>query len=469
MRSFIFIILFQILAGMLWAQNNIAGYEFWFNNAIEQRTKIDAFTNDLDITIDTQHLSDGLHTVHLRCFDSEMFFSAPITGFFFKKGNSLISSASIVAYRYWFNNNLQQMQTENISPLSSVDFNLNIDTQHLPEGINSICLQVKDNMGQWSGVLTQNFLKTGGNFISKYQYWFNDRFDALKEYTFEPNALGTTNIAIDASKINNGLNTVHVRYLDNFGKWSSTLSQFFIKTSSNDLSNRHIAMVQYWFNNEFEQAISTMTDVQSKAFELNGIDLSHLADGLHTMHIRFIDNNGLSTHAESVYILKQAHADQHMQGLTAFEYWFDNDFGNRYTELIPNSPIILNHDYWIDFGQQQMGTRRLSFRYVDSKGLWSVVSTSDVYHWPVATQTHEFENNRLKVYPVPANEFIFVEMLDAKPQNTIELIDINGKVLQMFFSNNSKEKIDVSSLLPGLYLLRVSGDSDSQTIRFLKK
>jgi len=57
------------------------------------------------------------------------------------------------------------------------------------------------------------------------------------------------------------------------------------------------------------------------------------------------------------------------------------------------------------------------------------------------------------VYPNPVDDYLFVQHTDAN-NHTLQLIDINGKIISSIISNNSTNKIDVFNLPAGIYLLR---------------
>jgi hypothetical protein len=63
--------------------------------------------------------------------------------------------------------------------------------------------------------------------------------------------------------------------------------------------------------------------------------------------------------------------------------------------------------------------------------------------------------NQLTVFPNPANDIIKISVL----YNTrIEIINLNGQILQSFNVNGTNVPVDISSLSSGLYILKASSN-----------
>lgn len=77
------------------------------------------------------------------------------------------------------------------------------------------------------------------------------------------------------------------------------------------------------------------------------------------------------------------------------------------------------------------------------------------------------ESSELKIFPNPADELINV-LLPPEFQNaTIELINVNGKSLQVFSSINSSQQINVSQLREGIYLLQLRNGREIFSEKFI--
>jgi len=72
--------------------------------------------------------------------------------------------------------------------------------------------------------------------------------------------------------------------------------------------------------------------------------------------------------------------------------------------------------------------------------------------------------NRISVYPNPVSDILYINM---KGNNAdIQLFDITGKILREI-NNFQSDRIDVSSLVTGIYLLKIKADGSSRVIRIV--
>jgi hypothetical protein len=80
--------------------------------------------------------------------------------------------------------------------------------------------------------------------------------------------------------------------------------------------------------------------------------------------------------------------------------------------------------------------------------------------------TPKNDNVYFNVYPNPTNDYIFIGIdMDVKA----EIVDMNGRILvsNISVSANSAERVDVSSLPTGIYMIRVFGDDYTSTQRVI--
>jgi hypothetical protein len=84
----------------------------------------------------------------------------------------------------------------------------------------------------------------------------------------------------------------------------------------------------------------------------------------------------------------------------------------------------------------------------------------------------ELNENDIVLYPVPANDQVFVQLNDIKSNSVhIKIINIIGQtVFEREFDNSSnKLKLDISNLNQGVYLFEISVDDSSITKRLIKQ
>jgi hypothetical protein len=86
----------------------------------------------------------------------------------------------------------------------------------------------------------------------------------------------------------------------------------------------------------------------------------------------------------------------------------------------------------------------------------------------LTTDIIEFiEGQNLNIYPNPVNSELTVELSPGEVKS-IEIFDLTGKSLYFIQPNIGRIKIDVGSLNPGLYILRLRLQNSSVQTKLIK-
>lgn len=103
---------------------------------------------------------------------------------------------------------------------------------------------------------------------------------------------------------------------------------------------------------------------------------------------------------------------------------------------------------------------RLAISETDKPVLYSAVATVDA---PCARLS------QMKIYPNPTSGLLTVA-LGNLPDGfaTIELLDIAGKLIKRFHTNNQLSTLDLQGITPGSYFLKVQNGSSSESIKIVK-
>ena len=154
-----------------------------------------------------------------------------------------------------------------------------------------------------------------------YCYWVDENHAEAKKTTLSTNKLDAT---IDVSSLSPGMHTLFVRARKNNGGWSSTKASHFFK-----MLDPTTVKTYYWFDDN-ENSRFEVTKVNGETFM---IDVSHLSDGTHTLHVR-MEGEGATSATVSNQFLK-------FTGSFDAYYWFDNETERReFTNAGGNAMLI---------------------------------------------------------------------------------------------------------------------------------
>lgn len=394
---FTLIVLMYLSLFMMWstplvkAQNKINRYEYWFDNNYAGRviTNITPVTNfQLNSNIATTGLNDGLHTFHIRFMDDSSKYSSVLSSFFLKIGNQTTSSPVMNTYEYWFDHDYANRVQGTLPAQQNIQILLNASAALLNTGLHTFHIRFKDSNEQWSSILSQFFLKTEQQIntninLVAYEYWFDH--DYANKVTSPLSGNTNENIVanIPTVGLNNGLHTFHIRFKDNENKWSSVLSQFFLKEELQNISNATITQYEYWFDSDYANRISVNLPGNTNQQVLTNISANTLNNGLHTFHIRFKDNTDKWSSIVSQFFYKQGQSNAPATNLiTAYKYWFNNDyFNHQHVQLaVPVNPLSLITQ--LNLTQLWKGTHQIHFQFKDTLGLWSSIITDTIVKLP---------------------------------------------------------------------------------------
>jgi len=82
---------------------------------------------------------------------------------------------------------------------------------------------------------------------------------------------------------------------------------------------------------------------------------------------------------------------------------------------------------------------------------------------------NEIDSKEYKVYPNPIRDFINIELTDNYAEVSIDVFNILGQKIKAFKNLYNTENINLSDLKTGIYLLRISTNKTSKTIKIKKQ
>ncbi len=276
-----------------------------------------------------------------------------------------LSAQSNYTFQYWFNNDLNQVKTKQVSAIVDQPFDINLSAIELPEGLNVLHCRVLNTENKPSGLITTYFVRGYAGVRQTFlEYWF-DNDNSQKQQITVTNPDQIIDFSANISNLPVGLHSVHIRTGFDFNTMTSVKSAYFYKLS---VSERK-PVIEYWFDNNIAQSAKINLTNSDSIVIINALT-DNLSVGLHTFHIRTGYGNTTMTSSQSCYFYKLPHIPQSGK----IEYWFDNDYANRII-YVNDKPDILR-TINIDASALTIGKHKLSVRTGNTNGVQSAIDTA---------------------------------------------------------------------------------------------
>lgn len=228
--------LFFKLPAVSTTDNKITACEYWMDNAWTGRVQQSvspadtyAFVN----SIDCSSLSVGAHIFNIRFRQTDGKWSCTQSALFYKQPPSSTTDNSITAYEYWMDDGYASRISQPVTPDSTYSFISGIDCNSLSYGVHTFNIRFRQTDGKWSQTLSRLFAKptvspSGPNFITAYEYWFNDGFSGRVKINTPPSSILSIGDVLSADTLSRFANVFHERYRDSYGNWNYADHSFYI-------------------------------------------------------------------------------------------------------------------------------------------------------------------------------------------------------------------------------------------------
>lgn len=80
-------------------------------------------------------------------------------------------------------------------------------------------------------------------------------------------------------------------------------------------------------------------------------------------------------------------------------------------------------------------------------------------------------NNELSVFPNPAGDHIRIETGNVRPEDILKIFNEKGKLIRQMETKTcqNSQKINVSGLQPGIYIITLESEQGNFAVRFVKR
>ena len=294
------------------------------------------------------------------------------------------AQSKIEGYEYWFNNDFANKTTTNVAPTQQLLVNQSVSVTGLTSGVHTFNFRSFDDKGKYSAVISSFFYKPSAlesspnPEITAYEYWVDNSYgDAVLVNTAAQQQLSIDEL-ISMSSLPNGIHVFNIRFKDSRGLWSSTTSEFFYKMPPPAPGSSNLVSYEYWFDNDYQNAVTANTPVQSPVVINEMVDAQTLPAGIHIFNIRFKDDRGLWSSTTSEFFYKMAAQSVTNNLIVGYRYWLNDDFENATVEALETPVKQFSLIDNLDFTSIPKGDYTISFQFKDTLGLWSSVTTDSI-------------------------------------------------------------------------------------------
>ena len=247
--------------------------------------------------------------------------------------------------------------------------------------------------------------------IAGYEYWFDSHFD---NRSAQNTASGSVSIEKDITDFSPGLHLLNFRIKNSEGLWSSPTGYYFLKPDITERNENQLTRYEYWLDNQFDIRQSANDMPENSVVQLE-LDCSSLSPGMHTFNFRTQDKYGAWSSVVSYYFLKPEITEHSDNQLTAYEYWFNDDYLNKTTGKLNGDGIINLESLDVSFLKE--GCHFINFRVQDALGKWSC--TVSYYFFRLVRSMPE-NNNIVQYKYCFNNDPKTLQVVDIDPTNPLE-------------------------------------------------
>ncbi len=247
--------------------------------------------------------------------------------------------------------------------------------------------------------------------IAGYEYWFDNHFDGRSA---QNTTSGSVSIEKDITDFSPGLHLFNFRIKSSEGLWSIPVNYYFLKPDITERNENRLTRYEYWLDNQFDTRQSANVIPENSIVQIEQ-DYSSLPQGMHTFNFRTQDKYGAWSSVVSYYFLKPEITEHSDNQLTAYEYWFNDDYLNKTTGKLNGDGIINLESLDVSFLKE--GCHFINFRVQDALGKWS--STVSYYFFRLVRSMPE-NNNIVQYKYCFNNDSKTLQVVDIDPTNPLE-------------------------------------------------
>ncbi|PXX96833.1 hypothetical protein DF185_19520 [Marinifilum breve] len=432
----------------------IHSFEYWidddFSNRQTSAIPISEVAN-INQVIDTKSLSNGFHSIHFRYKDDSKQWSIPVTTFFRKyNAGSEALVRKVNQFECWVDDDFDNRISSSIPANTSVNIDQVIDTKSLSNGFHSIHFRFKDDTNQWSTPVTSFFRKYNAGSealvrkINKFEYWIDDDFDNRISSELPLAETAAISQVQNTKELSNGFHSIHFRFRDDSGLWSSPVTSMFRKYGNeSELIARKLTAYRYWFNDDISTVEEVNLSEDITPLDLNTvINLNHIPIGDNQLiHFQFKDDSNLWSVVSTDTIERLPHVT------SSFTADKTESCGSLTVQFTNNSTD--GESYLWEFGDGNTSTEENPNHTYETSGSYTVklTTTNDTYSKSDVSTMTDF----ITIHTIPTVDLGTDVQICQGSEHTFSITDN----FEQYFWNDASGTNEFTTGVEGNYTLRV--------------
>ncbi|SFN87412.1 Por secretion system C-terminal sorting domain-containing protein [Bizionia echini] len=470
--------------GISLAQSDIASVEYFFNTdpGIGNGTQVDIDPDvellDQSLNISTIGLPIGTHRLFMRVINVDGTTSMYNYKTFRISDVPDSNTANITEAEFFFNVDpgIGNGTIANVTDAGSVNRSFNISTSGLPIGTHRLFFRFKNENNEWSMYTYKTFRKsdvpeTNTSDIVEAEYFF-DTDPGIGNGTNLDVADVTVldeNLNIPTAGLSIGTHRMFLRVKNSNNKWSLYDTKTFRVSDTPETNTSDIVEAEYFFDTDPGIGNGTIVDVNDVASLDDDliIPTTSLTMGTHRLFMRVKNSaNRWSIYDEKTFRVSDIPFTNNASIVSA-EYYIDVDPGLGLATALNVTGDELDENLVIptSTGLAQ-GDHYLHIRVQNTDGTWSLYDRK-LFEIDGTLGLDSEILSEINIYPNPATDYVHIKTPNSLSIKSIMLIDMNGKIVKHL--TNHLEKIQISNLQQGVYLLQIATEVGSISKRIIKK
>ncbi len=479
-------ITFILASYLMSAQGDISELEYYFNTdpGVGNGTSIAIDPNvellDQNFNIPTSGLPSGNHKLFVRAVKDDgsvgYYYSQ---SFSIRSADATFNTANIDGFEYYFNTDPGIGNGTQLSVTEAEDVNqsFNISTTSLGAGNHKLFIRTKNSDGSYSTYdnVTFSIMHAPAVFntsnITAAEYYFNTDPGVGNAVNIAiPNGeLLNENLAFITNTLTQGSYRAFLRVKNADDVWSMYDRVSFSVVPLADINTADINSIEYFFDNDPGVGLGNqinLTDTEIVNQNL-AIPTTGLTTGSHRLFVRVGNTNDTYSLYTHTVIAVKTPAFFNNASIVVAEYFVDTDPGlGNGTQIAASGDSIDENLIISTSGSMAQGDHYVYIRVQNTDGSWSLYERA---HFEVSsTLGLETETlNEISMFPNPTHDNIHLKLPESVILESVQLIDLNGKVV--FYTQEQLHKIDLSKLSNGVYLLQLKTNVGEISKRIIKQ